>query len=137
MSDGPKPTYIYKLVPTSAAPPDPLPERLPVSELDQKSKFIHASTAKQVPRTLKHFFANDEKVYILRIKYDVVESVVKWEDPKGEVCGPRAGEGMFPHLHNGLKVGKDEVESVVIWERTEAGWDEALKKAEEEGWLVF
>ena len=132
-----KPTYIYKIVPYTAPPPTPLPVALPVSELDQKSGFIHLSTAKQIPGTLKHFFGNDPSVYILRILYDPIEKDIKWEDPKGEVCGPRAGEGMFPHIYNGFKLGKGEIESVQEWERSAGGWEDAVKKAKDEGWFVY
>ncbi|TFY79926.1 hypothetical protein EWM64_g4085 [Hericium alpestre] len=102
--------------------------------LDEGSGFIHLSTAPQVSNTLKWFFADEPGVYVLRIAYDGVEKDIRWEDPKAEVCGPRGGEGMFPHLYNGLKLGKNEVESVVFW-KNEGGFDEALQKAE--GWLVY
>lgn len=95
MSDS-KLNYVYKLVPSSMAIPDILPERLPVSDLDSKSGFIHLSTASQVPNTLRFFFAEESKVFVLRLKYNDIEKDVRWEDPKAEVCGPRAGEGMFP-----------------------------------------
>lgn len=91
---------------------------------------------------------------MLRIPYDAVEQDIKWEDPKAEVCGPRGGEGVFPvryvmiavwriwgthkieqHLYNGLKLGKDEIDSVVVLEKNDSGWDEALKKAQE--WLIY
>ncbi|KAG1736653.1 uncharacterized protein EDB91DRAFT_500832 [Suillus paluster] len=130
-----KPTYIYKLIPSSAAPPDALPDQLPVSDLDQKSGFIHLSTALQVPNTLKFFFKDDVRVYVLRIPYDPVDKHIKWEDPKAEVCGPRGGEGMFPHLYNEFKLGKDEVESVQSWENGPDGWDSALQAAE--AWLAY
>lgn len=74
-------------------------------------------------------------MYILRVPYDAIEKDIKWEDPKAEVCGPRAGEGMFPHLYNGLKLGRDEVDSMQSWVRNEEGWHEALKQAED--WLVY
>jgi uncharacterized protein (DUF952 family) len=77
-----KPTYIYKLV--SPPLPDPLPETLPLSELDSTSGFMHFSTAHQVPRTLKRFFAEEPRVYVLRIDYSVVEKDIKWEEPKGQ-----------------------------------------------------
>lgn len=77
------PTYIYKIVPTSTPPPDPLPEALPVSDLDRNDGFLHLSTALQLPDTLKRFFAEEERVYILRIVYKNVESNVKWENSKG------------------------------------------------------
>lgn len=131
----PKPTYIYKLIPHTAPPADPLPDALPVSELDRSSGFVHLSTAKQVPGTLKFFFKDDPHVYVARIAYEPVEKDIRWEDPKAEVCGPRGGEGMFPHLYNGLKLGKGEIESVARWERTEGGWDDALEKAAD--WLVY
>ncbi|KAG0699509.1 hypothetical protein DFH29DRAFT_936431 [Suillus ampliporus] len=130
-----KPTYIYKLIPSSATPPNPLPDQLPVSDLDQTSGFIHLSTALQVPKTLKFFFKDDVRVYILRIPYDPIEKDIKWEDPKAEVCGPRGGEGMFPHLYNEFKLGKDEVESVQSWEKGPDGWDSALQEAE--AWLAY
>ncbi|KAL1966576.1 hypothetical protein VTN77DRAFT_3987 [Rasamsonia byssochlamydoides] len=129
-----KPTYIYKLIPSTAPVPDDLPERLPVSDLDQRSGFIHLSTAPQVPNTLKFFFKGEPLVYVLRIEYERVEKDIRWESPDATVCGPRGGEGMFPHLYNGLKLGKDEIESVAVW-HNENGWDEALKKAE--SWLVY
>jgi uncharacterized protein (DUF952 family) len=78
------PTYIYKIVPASAAPPSPLPDALPVSELDSSDGFIHLSTALQVPGTLKRFFSDKDSVYILRIIYTKVEKDIKWENDKGE-----------------------------------------------------
>lgn len=114
--------YIYKIVPSSAAPPTPLPEVLPVSSLDQGDGFVHLSTALQVLGTLKHFFKEDSEVYLLRIPYERVEKDIKWESPDGRVCGPREGEGLFPHLYNGLKLGKEEVDAVGNWKRGE-GWE--------------
>lgn len=92
----PPPRYLYKIVPSSSRVPEPLPERLPVSLMDQRSGFIHLSTAHQIPNTLKYFFRDEPLVYILRIEYDRVEQDIRWEDPDGQVCGPRAGEGQFP-----------------------------------------
>lgn len=79
-----KPTYLYKLIPSSAPPPSPLPSSLPLSDLDTHSGFIHLSTSRQVPRTLKHFFADEHRVYVLRIPYDSMQKDIKWEDPKGK-----------------------------------------------------
>lgn len=78
------PTYIYKIVPASAVLPSPLPDALPVSELDSSDGFIHLSTAVQVPGTLKRFFSDEESVYILRIIYTNVEKDIKWENDKGK-----------------------------------------------------
>ena len=128
------PSYVYKLVPPSMPVPDPLPETLEVSELDTSSGFIHLSTSIQVPGTLKLFFGDQPRVFILRVPLARVETLIRWEDPKGKVCGPRGGEGLFPHLYNGLKLGKDEAESVRVLENS-GGWDAALKEAED--WLVY
>jgi len=149
------PKYIYKLVPSDAPVPDNLPDKLPVSHLDQQSGFIHLSTALQVPNTLKMFFKEEPLVYVLRLEYEKVKGDIRWESPDAKVCGPRGGEGMFPvglkrelyanpsfifltvaikHLYNGQKLGKNEVESVAIW-KNEGGWDHALKTAE--SWLIY
>jgi len=130
-----KPTFIYKIIPASSPPRDPLPETLPLSTLDSNSGFIHLSSAVQIPGTLKHFFTDDPRVYVLRIPYDRVEKDIRWEDPKAEVCGERGGEGMFPHLYNGGRVGSAEVESVKLVEKTGSGWDEALERIRP--WLVY
>ncbi|KAJ5523220.1 uncharacterized protein N7503_003160 [Penicillium pulvis] len=127
------PRYIYKIVPSAAPVSEPLPERLPVSQLDQDSGFVHLSMATQVANTLKFFFKEEPLVYILRIDYERVKQDVRWESPDGKVCGPRPGEGLFPHLYNGLKLGKDEVESIAVWQN-EDGWNKAINGAET--WLV-
>ncbi|KAJ7638687.1 hypothetical protein FB45DRAFT_408880 [Roridomyces roridus] len=128
-----EPTFIYKLVQSQTPIPESLPDKLPLSELDASSGFIHLSTAKQIPGTLKHFFGAEDKVYVLRIKYTTVEKDIKWEDPNAQVCGERGGEGFFPHLYNGGRLGSAEIDSVVVWER-KGSWDEALKTAE--AWLI-
>ncbi|KAB8248003.1 hypothetical protein F9C07_8893 [Aspergillus flavus] len=130
-----EPYFVYKLVPSTAPVREPLPEQLPVSALDQQSGFIHLSTAFQVPNTLKLFFKDEPLVYVLRIPYDSVAENLKWENPEGTVCGPRPTEGLFPHLYNGLKLGKDEVESIAIWTKDDDGWDHALSQATP--WLVY
>ncbi|KAJ6092681.1 hypothetical protein N7486_007970 [Penicillium sp. IBT 16267x] len=128
-----QPRYIYKIIPSAAPVSEPLPERLPVSQLDQDSGFVHLSTATQIANTLKFFFKDEPLVYILRIDYERVMQDIRWESPDGKVCGPRPGEGLFPHLYNGFKLGKDEVESIAIWQN-EDGWDKAINGAE--AWLL-
>lgn len=58
-----------------------MPGELPLSELDETSGFIHLSTALQVPGTLTHFFGNDEKMYILKIGFELVKDKIRWESP--------------------------------------------------------
>ncbi|TRM62911.1 hypothetical protein BD626DRAFT_496947 [Schizophyllum amplum] len=130
------PTYLYKLVPSSAPVPEPsaLPDVLPLSDLDAQSGFIHLSTAPQIAGTLKHFFADEAHVYVLKLSWAKVADKIRWESPDAKVCGPRPDEGLFPHLYNGPKLGKEEVEDVARWEKGE-NWDEALEKAH--SWLVY
>ncbi|KAF9469013.1 hypothetical protein BDZ94DRAFT_1245159 [Collybia nuda] len=130
-----KPTYLYKIIPSSDPPPEPLPEKLPLSKLDSSSGFIHLSTAAQIPGTLKRFFMEEPLVYILKISYDPLEKDIRWEDPEAKVCGERGGEGMFPHLYNGGRLGRGEVESQAVWENNGVGWDQALERAE--SWLIY
>jgi len=69
-------------------------------------------------------------VWILRVKYETVEKWIKWEDAKGKTadevggCWDTEGKaGYFPHIHgNGLKLGRDEVESIGKWVRGDATW---------------
>ncbi|KAF5333219.1 hypothetical protein D9611_002382 [Ephemerocybe angulata] len=130
------PTYLYKIVPESAAPPDPLPDRLPVSALDEQDGFIHLSTAKQVLGTLNRFFANDQKIYLLRLEYTKVKELIKWENHQREE-GKEGAEGYFPHIYNGNNLGKKEVESVSSVNRKEGedSWEQAL--ASIAGWFAY
>ncbi|KAF8548281.1 hypothetical protein OG21DRAFT_780979 [Imleria badia] len=144
MSCSNEPTYVYKLVPhTCPVPlnPSALPDALPVSDIDRSSGFVHLSTAHQLPGTLAHFFASDPRVYVLRLPYAPLasgESRIRWESPEGDVCGPRPGEGLFPHLYNGLRVGRAEVEGVWVLERGEARWEEAIAGDDKfRAWLVY
>ncbi|TFK76038.1 hypothetical protein BDN72DRAFT_831481 [Pluteus cervinus] len=129
------PTYLYKLVHHADPPSDPLPECLPLSRLDQDSGFIHLSTAHQIPGTLKHFFTKDPRVFVLKIAFQNVAKDIRWENPNATVCGDRPGEGLFPHLYNGGRLGHAEIESVATWENGEDGWDKALEGAN--AWLVY
>lgn len=90
-----EPLYVYKIVSSSTHVREPLPERLPVSEFDNKSGFVHLSTAFQVQNTLETFFRDELLVYILRIPYEGVAQDIRWETPEGK-RGPRPGEGLFP-----------------------------------------
>ena len=40
---------------------------------------------------------------------------------------------LIKHLYNGLKLGKEEIESVATW-KNEGGWDNALEEAA--SWLI-
>ncbi|KAF8165200.1 hypothetical protein B0H34DRAFT_671106 [Crassisporium funariophilum] len=135
------PTYIYKIVPASVPLPSPLPDALPVSDLDKADGFLHLSTALQLPETLKRYFVDVDRLFILRIEYKNVEQDVKWEDRKGigrQFYPGGVGEkDMFPHIYNGLRIGKAEIESVGVWERDSNGWDTAIDRARSENWFIY
>lgn len=136
------PKYIYKLIPASAkdtllpiqsassASPkaSELPEALPVSALDKRDSFIHLSTRLQLLGTLRNFFKDEETVFVLRIPYAGVEKDVRWEDAKGKTpdevggCWDSEGRaGLFPHVYNGLKLGRAEVDDIGVWQRQTDG----------------
>lgn len=73
------PLYVYKIIPSTYHVREPLPERLPVSHIDQVSGFIHLLTAMQVPNALKSIFEREPMVYVLRIPYNKVTQDIRWE----------------------------------------------------------
>lgn len=128
---------------------------LPPSALDLSSGFIHMSTASQIPGTLKHFFpttSNERNaVYLLKLPLTREDSdlhdVLKWETSDASICGPREGEGLFPHLYfrddedpekKRLFIRKHEIESVmeVVSQVGIVGWDNSLERLILEQWLV-
>ncbi|KAF1840076.1 uncharacterized protein K460DRAFT_296815 [Cucurbitaria berberidis CBS 394.84] len=123
----PLPTYLYKILP--AAPPSPLPARLPLSDLDRNDGYIHLSTSEQVPGTADKFFGSVSELWLLKIKYEVLaagtdgDGDVKSED-KAEVKWEEVGRGCFAHLYGG-DLGKGNVESVVKAEK-KGSWFESL-----------
>ncbi|KAF7437380.1 hypothetical protein PC9H_004219 [Pleurotus ostreatus] len=127
-------TYVYKLVHPTTPPPDPLPASLPLSELDVQSGFIHLSTARQVPGTLKLFFTDEPRMYVLRIPIKAIEKDLRWEAPSVPVSGDGDVESTFPHLYN-RTLGSAEVESVALWEKGEGTWDNVLGTEEVTSWL--
>ncbi|CZS92964.1 uncharacterized protein RAG0_03451 [Rhynchosporium agropyri] len=135
----PPPKYIYKILPSSPPPRSPLPLSLPLSSLDAKDNFMHLSTSSQILGTLKNFFSSEPHVYILRIPYERVAKFVTWEDSKKKGAEENGGpwdvdekRGYFPHIYanagpgegqQGLKMGRDEVESVCIWKKGDEVWN--------------
>ena len=89
------PFYVYKIVPSTCPVREPLPERLPVSDIDQSSGFVHLLTAEQVPSAIKAIYEKEPMVYALRIPYYKVIQDIRWEIadgalsealPKDELC---------------------------------------------------
>ncbi|QDS72157.1 hypothetical protein FKW77_004472 [Venturia effusa] len=117
----PLPIYIWKILDSD---PNPLPEGLPLSDLDRSDGFIHLSTADQVPGTCDRFFSAAQTLYLLRIPLERVESRIKWEDNS---------HGSFPHLYDadlGNALGSKEVKEVVKCERgADQGWVDVIRRA--------
>lgn len=123
----PLPTYLYKILP--AAPPSPLPERLPLSDLDRDDGYIHLSTSEQVPGTADKFFGNVSELWLLRIKYELLAAGTDGDGEvksanKAEVKWEEVGRGCFAHFYRG-DLGKGNVESVVKAEKGTT-WAESL-----------
>lgn len=123
----PLPTYLYKILPT--APPSPLPERLPLSDLDRNDGYIHLSTSEQVPGTADKFFGTVSELWLLRIKYDVLAAGTDGDgqlvaDKTAQVKWEEVGRGCFAHLY-GADLGKGNVESAFKVEKN-SSWADSL-----------
>jgi len=66
--------------------------------LDQKDGYIHLSTSRQLPLTLKTYFDDENKIILLAIPYSKIKNSVKFEN----TAPYRKGE--FPHLYNKLDI---------------------------------
>ncbi|ROV90578.1 hypothetical protein VSDG_07455 [Cytospora chrysosperma] len=124
------PTYVYKIV--DSAPPSPLPDVYPLSELDKHDGFVHLSTSWQVPITADLFFASHTTLHLIKIRLAPRLSQVKWDDPPDENDG-------CPHLYGSF--GAADVESVETFEKASGGgggggggqsWKEVFASS---GWL--
>lgn len=135
LAPSPLPQHLYKIIPADAAPPSDLPEALPLSDLDKKDRYIHLSTAIQVPGTGGRFFASTNTLYIAKIRYGVVASDIRWE-----VAG--SSGGVFAHLYNGGRLGKGEIDAVKEWKRSDGEtWEDVFKNDAagdvDEPWLTY
>lgn len=113
------PTYLYKIL--DEAPPHPLPETLPATELDTNDGFIHLSTADQTPTTAKLFFSSHTKLWILRLDQSVLDGRIEYS------TDPNAGiENGCAHVYDSkIGLGKTNVVEVLEAERAESeNWTE-------------
>lgn len=133
------PDYLYKILPSSATPPSPLPEVLELSALDARDGFIHLSTSYQILHTLNCFFSAEPFVFLLRVPYSRVAKYITWEDTEGKTLGDincntasEQSTRFFPHLYpssddnvtnKSLKLGCDEVDRFAKWENHGFPWD--------------
>ncbi|KAK4113884.1 hypothetical protein N656DRAFT_777925 [Canariomyces notabilis] len=118
----PLPKFVYKITPT--APPDPIPEQYPLSELDRQDGFVHLSAPWQIPITADLFFKDTPAFYILKLRLaNFPASSVKWN----EVDGTNG----CPHLYGSFGA-KDVVDVREFRREGSQSWREIL---EGEAWL--
>ena len=123
----PLPTYLYKILPS--APPSPLPDRLPLSDLDRNDGFIHLSTSEQVPGTADRFFGSFSELWLLKLKYDVLAAGTDGDgsvnaNNKARIQWDEAGHGTFAHFYEG-DMGRGNVVEAVRVEK-KGTWAESL-----------
>ncbi|KAH6655464.1 hypothetical protein BKA67DRAFT_657402 [Truncatella angustata] len=119
MAPSPLPEHVYKIIPS--APPSPIPDRYPLSDLDKNDGFVHLSTADQIPTTLSLFFKETANVWVLKLRFTFADKVT-YEN--GDGC---------PHLHGNF--GAADVEDAREFSRNDGEtWQDALKR--QGGWLV-
>ncbi len=142
----PLPRYVYKIVPS--APPEPMPEHYPLSELDQKDGFVHLSTSwqvrdiesnaavsrpradsraePQIPITSALFFTHSTEIWVLKIRLRRFEHLLKWDEVEGT--------NGCPHLYGNF--GAADVEAAKSFVRaveTEQSWADVFRS--EGAWL--
>lgn len=119
MAPSPLPKYVYKIIP--AAPPTPIPDQYPLSDLDKADGFVHLSTASQIPETLSLFFQSATSVWILKLRFTFTDKVT-YEN--GDGC---------PHLRGNF--GAADVEDAKELIRSDdQDWKSATKNYAE--WLI-
>ncbi|KAM7185399.1 Protein of unknown function (DUF952) domain containing protein [Naviculisporaceae sp. PSN 640] len=122
----PLPEFVYKITPD--APPDPVPEAYPLSELDRQDGFVHLSTSWQIPITADLYFSQVPKFWIIKLRlsnFDLTK--VKWDEA--------VGTNGCPHLYDNF--GAKDVVDVRLFEKTaDQKWSEVLGGQDEKAWLV-
>ena len=118
------PTFWYKIL--DQAPPSPLPETLPATDLDAHDGFIHLSTASQIPITAGLFFKTHTSIWVLKLRREKIDGRVEYPPELGESC---------PHIHDSTTgLGKQNIEDVVELKRGEGQkWADVPEMAKLEG----
>ena len=114
------PKYVFKIV---TYQPDLSAAKLQLTELDEKSGFIHLSIGQQIPYTCDRFFATENAIYIIKFPYAILQGNMKWE-PAPE------GEELFPHFYGDLLTA--DVDSTHQFNKGNHSWVDVLRN---EAWL--
>ena len=124
MSTTAEPTFWYKIL--DAPPPNPLPETLPSTRLDAKDGFIHLSSASQVPITASLFFAQADRLWMLKLRREKLDGRVEYPPELGKSA---------PHLHESAKgLGQANIEQVIEMKRGDGqDWKEVTQMKALEG----
>ena len=81
----------------------------------EKEGFIHASTAKQVPRVFNAFYRDQVDLVLLAIALEKLESPVKWETPvhpDGKKTDSITETEKFPHIYGKINLNAVTVVSL-------------------------
>lgn len=114
------PKYLYKIL--DKAPPDPIPESLPATDLDKSDGFIHLSNAEQTPITAKLFFSDFDELWVLRLDSAKLDGRLEF------VTDEKAGvENGCAHVHDSEKgLGKSNILEVIhVGKPSSEEWTEA------------
>lgn len=114
------PKYVFKIV---TAKPGLQSTKVPLTELDEQSGFVHLSSGPQIPHTCNRFFSAVDTLYILKFPYNKLETNLKWE------AAPATNE-LFPHLYSDLLTA--DMDSTRKFHKGQGSWVDVLGK---ESWL--
>ncbi|ODN78060.1 hypothetical protein L202_05140 [Cryptococcus amylolentus CBS 6039] len=136
------PKYVYKIVPHSSVDPRfTFPVPIPSSHqfllpLDLQDRFIHLSSAAQIPKTLGLFFKEAESVVLLRVE---TERIGAWKKLEWVMEDQEKRTGDMPYLcaHAWpVPLEGEYVESFKEVHRKGGDWDAALAQGDLKSWLV-
>lgn len=81
----------------------------------EKEGFIHASTARQVPKVFSAFYADQADLVLLAIALEKLDSEVKWEapvHPEGKRADSITETEKFPHIYGKINLSAVTVVSL-------------------------
>lgn len=110
----PSPKYVFKILdykPNLSSP------KIPLSDLDKQSGFIHLSTGPQIPNTSNLFFSSVDTLYILKFPYNKLQENMRWEPAPGI-------DQLFPHLYGELWTA--DLDSIREFQKRQSSWVDVL-----------